>query len=282
MDAQQTKDMDSTLTIYYNFHISNKKLYSEIEGYSWSFVSKDSSMWITKSYSDSILSSRQITYRNKFGADSVRYSYDGKNNLDSTIWIYDSLRRETKYVWSGKDEENRTTTWYYYYFDTIQNSITKTTKTSFRVDETINKSDTCCQRITVYTYDKASLLVKVIEKDDVGETIEIEYFYDSLGNLINSTMKAYNNYDGVFINRMSKDSIKCFHSDAVEFPEYMSKGLPADLNSFLENYIDTFFNLECKPETLRLESKDGKTELHLTRADCHSVKAGKIMLTIKK
>lgn len=281
MDAQETKDMDSTLTFFYGFHISNKKLFSKTDGYTWSYLSKDSLIWITKSFSDSVLSNKQITFNNKFGSDSLKYSYDKGNNIDSCIWLYDSLNRETKYVWFGNDEQNKTLTWYYEYHDTIQNSIVKTTKSSFRVDHYGNTKDTCCQRITDYYYDEG-LLIKEKETDDVGETSETEYFYDSLGNLINMTKKMYNNYEGVFINRLSEDSDKCFHSEVVDFPKSILKGQTADINAYLEKYLDTFFHLDCKPETLRLESKDGKTELYLTRGDCHSANAGRIRLTIKK
>src|SRR5690554_7996570 len=72
--AQSNEAMDSTLSISYNFHLSNKKIIVELASYSVSYVNKDSNLWITNHYdSDSIIRSKKITYKNKLHQDSVRY-----------------------------------------------------------------------------------------------------------------------------------------------------------------------------------------------------------------
>src|SRR5690554_2305018 len=107
--AQSNEAMDSTLSISYNFHLSNKKIIVELKSYSVSYVNKDSNLWITNHYDpDSIISSKKITYKNKLHQDSVRYSLIMPNNIDSCKWSYDSNGREIKYTLFKNDGENGT------------------------------------------------------------------------------------------------------------------------------------------------------------------------------
>lgn len=278
--AQSNEAMDSTLSISYNFHLSNKKIIVELASYSVSYVNKDSNLWITNHYDpDSIIRSKKITYKNKLHQDSVRYSLIMPNNIDSCKWSYDSNGREIKYTLFKNDGENGTLNWYSEYQDSIFDNIRITKQVRYRVDLADNYLDTCCIEYSIKTY-KNELLIENKVYGEYGDTIKTEYHYDKSGNLENTTVMTYNSFDGVLINLPNSSNGKCLKVLDVDFPAFVQPWTSKQIEKFLSEYLNDFYDLDCKPQRLVLESKKENSSITIVRAACHIVNAGTINFRI--
>lgn len=267
--SQDTIEMDSILIRSYNFHISNNKIYSEADGFTKKYVNQDSTLWISKYFAkDSILKSKEFIFKNEKLKDSIRYSFNQSNKIDSSRWFYDIKGRETKYTWYKNDTINSTLNWFYEYSDSIIGSRNISKKTSYRVDISDFNLDTCCYSSKIQIFEN-NLLISEIEYDS-GDTTVFEYQYDDLGNIY-----FYK------INNELLDSIStCFSQVELDFPNKFDDSNSDQINQLVSNYVSDFFHIDCKSENMILTSKNKKIELEIHRGNCHSSTNGNIRLKI--
>jgi len=278
--SQDFQNSDTIVEGSYNFHLSNKKMHTELVYYTLKYKNNSDNSIIEELYSpDSTLETRTVYHKNIEKKDSVKYIYVNEILTDSCMWQYDSFKRETFYLLhSIYNKEHEILNWIYEYKkDTSYNDTLITTKVEYRIDQGINYIDTCCRTTTISTF-KNGLLIKQIEKDKYEETVII-FHYDRDNILLK---KSYF-IEGDLIYEINQDkNNNCEREYTIIFPKSLSIANENEINSLAEKYWKHFNHKKCKSEVLILNSKDNLMQISIFRGLGHTPDTGRVKYRIVK
>lgn len=280
--AQQIQK-DTTIIGTYDYNIQNDKIVTKLTGYSVIIENQNNNSEVVEYFSiNSIIESREISYKNFENQDSIKCIFVNESMTDSCAWSYDSLKREISCLYhSINSDNNRTNNWISEYYDTIINKDLHTTQIRYRIDKAKGYIDTCCHSKTVYTY-KNGILVKEIESDNFGTEYIKKYSYNKAGEIkrINTKQYSYGHLEKEYDNA---HNTKRLIEKKITFPKSLTVMDEKGISSLVDKYWDDFNKKKCRPD-ITLISEDRSTELRIVRGTCHSTNAnaGRIIYFIRK